>query len=200
MIEGSMSLDAGQAGTIKGMLEAHRSTSRWQDMPLRGELNVQTAELGLITLYVPDIDRVAGKLVTDLSVSGTLGTPLLDGMLKLSDAELDLYQVNLAMRGAQLEARLAQNGLDFDGSANIGAGRVATNGHIEWRNAKPYGKLNHHRGEPAGRRRAGSTDRCLAATRLQDRRPSHRSHRRRESAVREDRTCGPHERRALVLR
>ncbi len=63
-------------------------------------------------------------------------------MLKLTDAELDLYQVNLAMRGAQLEARLAQNGLDFDGSANIGAGNVATQGRIEWRNAMPYGKLN----------------------------------------------------------
>jgi translocation and assembly module TamB len=142
MIDASMSLDAGQTGTIKGTLEAQRSTSRWQDMPVQGELNIQTAELGLITLYAPDIDRVAGKLVTDLSVSGTLGAPLLDGMLKLSDAELDLYQVNLAMRAAQLEARLAQNGLDFDGSARIGAGSVATKGHIEWRNAMPYGKLN----------------------------------------------------------
>ncbi len=33
VIDGSMSLDAGQTGTIKGMLEAQRSTSRWEDMP-----------------------------------------------------------------------------------------------------------------------------------------------------------------------
>ena len=45
-----------------------RSTQRWQDMPVTGELHVQTAELGLITLYVPEIDRVSGKLV-----DGSLG-------------------------------------------------------------------------------------------------------------------------------
>ena len=138
----SVTLDAGEIGTIKGQLEAQRSTQRWQDMPISGEVHVQTAELGLITLYAPDIDRVAGRVVTDLDVSGTLGTPLLDGRLKLTDAELDLYQVNLAMRGVQLDAQLHDNGLDFDGSARIGPGNVSTKGHIEWRNAMPYGKFS----------------------------------------------------------
>jgi translocation and assembly module TamB len=141
MANASVSLDAGQTGTIKARLEAQRTTPDWQDMPVAGELHVETAELGLITLYVPDIDRVAGKLVTDLAVSGTLGTPLLNGRLMLSDAELDLYQVNLAMRGTQLEARLAENGLDFSGSARVGSGNVSTQGRIEWRNAMPYGKF-----------------------------------------------------------
>jgi translocation and assembly module TamB len=140
-IDAAVTLDAGQIGTIKAKVEAQRSTARWEDMPIAGELHVQTAELGLITLYVPDIDRVAGQLVTDLSVAGTVGTPLLDGMLKLTDAELDLYQVNMAMRAAQLEARLARNGIDFDGSARVGGGNVSTRGHIEWRDAMPYGKL-----------------------------------------------------------
>ena len=138
----SVTLDAGQTGTIKGRLEVQRSASRWENMPVAGEVHVQTAELGLITLYAPDIDRVAGRVATDLDVSGTLGTPLLDGHLKLTDAELDLYQVNLAMRGAQLDARLHDNGLDFDGSARIGPGNVSTSGHLEWRDAKPYGKFS----------------------------------------------------------
>jgi translocation and assembly module TamB len=125
-----VSLDAGQIGTIKGHVEAQRTPTRWQDMPVAGELNVQTAEVGLITLYAPDIDRVAGKLVTDLSIGGTLGTPLLNGTLRLTDAELDLYQVNLAMRNAQLEARLQRNGLDFAGSARVRDGNVSTNGHL----------------------------------------------------------------------
>ncbi|MEJ1966285.1 MAG: translocation/assembly module TamB domain-containing protein [Gammaproteobacteria bacterium] len=138
----TVTLDAGQTGTIKGHLEAQRSTQNWQDMPVSGEVHVQTAELGLITLYAPDIDRVAGHMVTDLEVSGTIGTPLLHGSLKLTDAELDLYQVNLAMRGAQLTANLHDNGLDFDGSARIGPGNVTTTGHIEWRDAMPYGKFS----------------------------------------------------------
>ena len=72
---------------------------------------------------------------------GYAGTPLVDGMIRLSDAELDQYQVNLAMRGAMLEARLAGNGLDFTGSARIGKGEAHTNGRLEWRDAMPYGKF-----------------------------------------------------------
>ena len=141
MADASVTLDAGETGSIKAMLEAHRSTSRWQDMPVSGEVHVQSAGLGLITLYAPDIDRVAGHVVTDLSVAGTIGTPLLDGTLKLTDGELDLYQVNFAMRGTQLEARLHDNGLEFAGSARIGNGSVSTKGHLEWRDAKPFGQM-----------------------------------------------------------
>jgi len=142
MIDASVTLDAEQIGIIKGKLEAARVTRRWQDMPVSGELHVQTAELGLITLYVPDADRVAGRLTTDLSIGGTVGAPLIDGTLKLADAELDLYQVNMAMRAAQLEARLHQNRLDFSGSARIGPGSVSTTGHLEWRDGKPYGRFD----------------------------------------------------------
>jgi translocation and assembly module TamB len=141
-INSSVTLDAGEIGTIKMMLDANRTTARWQDMPVTGEVHAQTAELGWITLYAPEIDRVSGKLVADLAVSGTLGTPLIDGNMKLSDAELDLYQVNLALRGAQLEAKLLQNGLDFTGSARIGNGTASAGGRLEWRDAMPYGKFH----------------------------------------------------------
>src|SRR6185436_12306661 len=122
MMTSAVTLDAGEIGTIKVTLDGTRTTARWQDMPVTGEVHAQTAELGWISLYAPEIDRVAGKLAANLAVSGTLGTPLIDGNMKLSDAELDLYQVNLALRAAQLDARLMQNGLDFRGSARIGNG------------------------------------------------------------------------------
>lgn len=141
MADATVTLDAGETGRIKATLDAHRSTSRWQDMPVNGEIHVQSAGLGLITLYAPDIDRVAGHVATDLTVAGTVGAPLLDGTLKLADGELDIYQVNLAMRGAELEARLHDNGLDFAGSAQMGRGNVSTSGHLEWRDAKPFGRV-----------------------------------------------------------
>ena len=141
MVDSAITLDAGDIGTIKARLDAERSSSRWQNMPVTGEVRAQTAELGFITLYAPEIDRVAGKLNAQLAISGTLGTPLVDGNLKLSDAELDLYQVNLAMRSAQLEAQLMKNGLDFTGSARVGGGNVSAGGRLEWRDAQPYGKF-----------------------------------------------------------
>ncbi|MEP7243144.1 MAG: translocation/assembly module TamB domain-containing protein [Gammaproteobacteria bacterium] len=141
MIDSAVTLDAGDIGTIKMKMDAQRSTDRWQDMPVVGAVHAQTAELGFISLYAPEVDRVSGKLMADLSISGTLGTPLLDGSFKLSDAELDLYQVNLAMRGTELEAHLLRNGLDFKGSSHVGPGLVNASGHLEWRDAQPYGKF-----------------------------------------------------------
>jgi translocation and assembly module TamB len=141
-IDAEAGLDAGEIGTVKGKMELLRSGgSRWQDMPLRGELRAQTAELGFISLYAPEVDRVAGSLEANLALTGTLGTPLVDGTLKLIDGEIDLYQINLALRAANLEARLLANGLDFNGSARIGGGSVSTNGQLQWRDAQPYGRF-----------------------------------------------------------
>src|SRR6185295_492592 len=141
MLNSSVMLDAGNVGTIGMRVDAQRSTERWQDMPITGEFHAQTAELGFISLYAPEVVRVAGKMVSDLTLSGTLGTPLIDGKLKLTEAELDLYQVNLALRSAQLEATLLRNGLDFQGSARVGGGNLSAGGHLEWREAQPYGKF-----------------------------------------------------------
>lgn len=145
-IDAHMGLDAGPIGTIDGQMALARGAHRWQDMPLRGELKVRTAELGFVTLYAPQIDRAAGRLETDLALSGTAGTPLIDGTIRLADAELDQYQVNLALREANLNARLQGNGLEFDGTARVGEGRMRTHGKLEWREAMPYGKL-HLEGE-----------------------------------------------------
>jgi translocation and assembly module TamB len=140
-IDARVGLDAGKIGTIDGRLTLARTTENWNDMPLRGELRMKTAELGYVTLYAPQIDRAAGRLETDLKLSGTVGVPLVDGSIRLSEAELDQYQVNLALRDASLVAHLIGNALDFEGSARIGEGQMSTRGKLAWRNALPYGSF-----------------------------------------------------------
>jgi translocation and assembly module TamB len=152
LVTAQADLGDGEVGTIHGRLDAQRLTprgtsppeapARWQDMPLTGELHAQTAELGLISLYVPDIDRAAGHFNADIQLAGTAGTPRLAGQVKISDGEFDVYQVNLALRQVQLDARLSEAGLDFDGSAHTGAGSVKAGGHLEWRELLPYGKFH----------------------------------------------------------
>jgi translocation and assembly module TamB len=141
-ISAEAALEAGEVGTISAKLVGQRTAGRWQDMPIQGEVHTQTGELSLITLYMPEIDRAAGRLVADVNIAGTLGTPLMNGVVKLSDAEVDLYQVNLGLRQLGLEAHLTDNGLDFGGSARIGSGTANTNGHLEWRDSLPYGKFH----------------------------------------------------------
>ena len=135
-------LEDGEVGTVRARLDAQRGSPRWQDMPLSGALHAETKELGLLSLYFPDIDRAAGELHADVSLAGTLGEPQLGGLVRLSDGELDLYQVNLALRQVTLEAHLNDGGLEFAGNARAGAGTAAASGHLEWRDLLPYGKLH----------------------------------------------------------
>jgi translocation and assembly module TamB len=135
-------LEDGEVGTIRARIDAQRGSGEWQAMPLSGAVHAETSELGLLSLYLPDIDRAAGQLHADVNVTGTLGAPQLNGALKLSGGELDLYQVNLGLRQVMLEAHLTDGGLDFSGNARAGGGTAAANGHLEWHDLLPYGKFH----------------------------------------------------------
>ena len=134
-------LEDGQIGTISANFEAQRNTPEWQNMPLHGELHAHTGQLGLISLYMPDIDRAAGELTADVQIAGTFGTPLLDGSVKIANGEVDFYQVNLGLRQLGLEARLTDNGLTFNGTARIGSGAATADGQLEWHDSLPHGKF-----------------------------------------------------------
>jgi translocation and assembly module TamB len=135
-------LESGDVGTIKGALMVQRNANTWQTMPVQGELHAHTEQLGLITLYIPDIDRAAGHLDADMKVAGTLGTPLVKGDLKISDGEIDYYQANLGLRQVAFDALLSENGVDFNGSTRIGSGIANARGRLEWHNSLPYGKVH----------------------------------------------------------
>jgi translocation and assembly module TamB len=152
LVSAQADLGNGEVGTLHGRLEAQRSTAQgtsppqalahWQDMPLSGELHAQTAELGLVSVYEPEIDRAAGHFSADVQLAGTAGMPRLSGAVKVSDGEIDVYQVNLGLRQVQLDARLSEAGLDFNGSVHAGTGSVTAGGHLEWRQLLPYGKFH----------------------------------------------------------
>jgi translocation and assembly module TamB len=140
-MQAELRLDAAERGVIVGRLRAERSTDEMARWPLRGQLQMATGELGFITLYVPDIDRASGRFDTNLSFEGTVGRPVASGVVKLSNAELDLYQLNLALRAVELEARIVTNNLEFKSTANAGAGSFVSSGKIEWRDGQPYGDI-----------------------------------------------------------
>jgi translocation and assembly module TamB len=135
-------LEDGEVGNIRARIDAERGTGAWPDMPLSGAVHAETSELGLLSLYFPDIDRAAGELHADINVAGTLGAPQLNGVVKLSGGELDLYQVNLGLRQVMLEAHLTDGGFDFSGNARAGSGSAAANGHLEWHKLLPFGKFH----------------------------------------------------------
>jgi len=141
MVNAELKLDAGPGGTIGGSARAERTGTDPAAWPVRGQLRAATSELGLIALYLPEIDRIAGNLNLDAVVGGTLARPEFSGVLRLANGEMDLYQVNLALRDFSMEARLLTNTLDFKSSASAGEGKLSSSGKLEWRNSLPYGEL-----------------------------------------------------------
>ncbi|HEV3182678.1 MAG TPA: translocation/assembly module TamB domain-containing protein [Steroidobacteraceae bacterium] len=143
LISARANLGDSAVGTLRGTLELQREPqSRWQDMPLTGTLHAQTDEANLVTLYVPDIDRCSGHLAADVQLAGTAGSPRLTGLIKVTDGEIDVYQINLSLRQLAMQAQLGETAVDFKGSARAGKGEVSANGHLQWRHLLPYGKFH----------------------------------------------------------
>lgn len=145
-LNAELRLDAASRGLISGQLRAERRGPDMLAWPLRGQLQMATGELGFITLYLPEIDRAAGHFDANLTFEGLLGTPRASGIVKLSGAELDFYQLNLALRALEMEARIVANNLEFSANGKAGNGTLASSGKIEWRENQPYGAL-HLKGE-----------------------------------------------------
>ncbi len=140
-VNAELRLDAAQRGLIAGRLRAERSNGDMLSWPVRGQLDMATGELGFVTLYVPTIDRAAGRFDAHLEFGGTLGRPEASGVLKLSEGELALYQLNLALRDVEAEARIVSNNLEFSAAARAGEGSLTSRGKLEWRDGTPFGDL-----------------------------------------------------------
>ncbi|MGH8252473.1 MAG: translocation/assembly module TamB domain-containing protein [Steroidobacteraceae bacterium] len=139
----SVGLDAGAGGNIAGHLDARNDGGSMRAWPLRGEVRLQTHSLGFIDSYVVQVDRVAGQLDANLALDGTLAALNLNGDLKLTDAEVDAYQINLSLRDLNFEARLKDSVLQLNGSTRAGAdGSAQFDGELAWRDLLPYGQIH----------------------------------------------------------
>ena len=140
-LNGDLRISAGEAGTAEGQLRSTRLGADWREAALRATLRLDSNALALVHLYVPEIDRAAGRLRADLDVGGTLGAPVVNGALRIENGELDLYQINLALRRVAAEARLIDNALQFEAAAAAGDGQLNASGSLLWRQRLPYGEL-----------------------------------------------------------
>ncbi len=139
----SVGLDAGTGGNIAGHLDARNDGGELRAWPLKGDVRLQTHSLGFIDSYVAQVDRVAGQLDANVQLDGTLAALNLNGDLKLTDAEVDAYQINLSLRELNFEARLKDSVLQLNGSTRAGAdGHAQFDGELAWRDLLPYGQIH----------------------------------------------------------
>jgi translocation and assembly module TamB len=111
------------------------------DQALTGALRAKISELGLLPLFVTEVDRVDGTLATELTIGGSPRAPNIDGTLQLVAKAIDLYQINLQLRDTRLDARLTGNSLTLDGTSRAGTGQATIKGKLAWIAGQPSGEL-----------------------------------------------------------
>jgi translocation and assembly module TamB len=142
-LTGTVALDAGASGRLSGSAQAHSTSGLWRNWPLTGAVQLDSDALGMLDSYIAEIDRASGRIKADLNLAGVLGAPQLAGTLKVSDARIDAYQVNLSLRDLNFDARLNDNFLSLQGTASAGVdGKAKFAGEMRWRDGQPYGKLH----------------------------------------------------------
>ncbi len=111
------------------------------ESPLEGRLELETRQLGLLPLVLPQIDRASGLVNARLSLAGAAGAPELNGFLSLADAALDLYAVNLRMQDVDARLDFAGRQVRLDATGGIGEGRFGVSGNFGWSDAAPSGRF-----------------------------------------------------------
>jgi translocation and assembly module TamB len=139
-------LDAAPSGRIRGRLDGQRSRAEWRDYPIRGSLDAQTDGLSLLDVFIGEIDRATGQLITRVDVNGTLGMPTVQGLLQLRDATIDIFQTGTSLRELSLDATFDANELQLSGRSRLGPGTgergmAQFEGKLSWRDREPYGDL-----------------------------------------------------------
>jgi len=122
---------------------SHVASADIENWPLQGKLSLRSEDAKLIPVFIHEVDRAGGVLDAKINLSGTLGTPQLNGNIDFNNGELDFYRWNLALRELQLNAQLNSDEVQFKAQGNAGQGTLNAEGNFNWRN-QLTGKLQLH--------------------------------------------------------
>jgi len=78
-----------------------------RDAPVSGRLRAELADLDVLTLLIPAIDRMSGRLKADLSLAGTVGDPGLEGTIELADGALENLASGFRLSDLQLSGAVS---------------------------------------------------------------------------------------------
>jgi translocation and assembly module TamB len=103
---------------------------------LSGNIQITPVPLqGFISL-VPELSELTGILAADISLSGTVQKPKLDGRLNIDSANLRLGASQTEIRTLNMQTRFNGSALDFDGAFAMGDGSASFSGNSNWDNTK----------------------------------------------------------------
>jgi translocation and assembly module TamB len=138
-IRANLELSVGENAHIRGEARAKRiQGAPMGEFPVAGRLQGGSEALTALPLFVPEIDRSAGRLDAQLTMGGTLGQPLFNGEFEVTDGRFEFYRTNFILADAQLAGRFEGDELSFKGGGTTSGGSVTLDGRFRW----PGGVMN----------------------------------------------------------
>jgi translocation and assembly module TamB len=133
-VQGEASLVFAEKDTIS-LVVATSLAEGWPAEPLEhaltARLRVSLRELGFLSPLLPEVQNLHGLLDVDISLTGTVNTPLLSGHAKLDEGQMEIPRMGLKISALQLAAS-GDNArqLDISGRARSGDGQITLRGRL----------------------------------------------------------------------
>jgi translocation and assembly module TamB len=106
--------------------------------PLELHLWLQDADLGFLSLLVPQISDASGTLAGKVDVGGTVATPKMSGILRSSGGRLRYAALRTPIEDLNVDLAFSQDQIQIrDLSAMLGQGRAVVTGSIAISNLRP---------------------------------------------------------------
>ncbi|GGA84796.1 hypothetical protein GCM10011369_28530 [Neiella marina] len=103
------------------------------DAAIGGQLAVSALELGHFKSLLPDIERVKGYLNGQAEVTGTLGSPLINGEFNLNDGEIVLLSNPTPIDQLNLSLTFSQQRADLTSHFHLGKNSATLTATADWR-------------------------------------------------------------------
>ncbi len=131
----------GAEGLISGSLALpgyHGQPAQVWDSPLQAKLRLDTTNLGLLPLALPEIAALEGHLQVDLQAGGRLREPIFSGGARLGQGSFEVPRYGLQITQVELAAQADQRDrIAWQAQASSGGGRMRVDGSFAYRNGVP---------------------------------------------------------------
>ncbi|GGD49392.1 translocation/assembly module TamB domain-containing protein [Lacimicrobium alkaliphilum] len=104
---------------------------------LSGNMQLTPVPLQSFITLVPGLSELTGTLAANISLSGNLQQPRLDGHLNVNNMDLKLTSSQTQIRALNMLTRFNGTALDFNGDFSMGDGSASFSGKSHWDPAKP---------------------------------------------------------------
>jgi translocation and assembly module TamB len=131
----------GERGRLAAEFSMPGYEGRWRevsDLPIEGQLQLETDELAPLALLIPQIDRPQGRLTADLGVRGPWQAPVFSGSARLTDGAVNVPAAGLQLRAIRLDATPAPDDrIQLTGQLESGKGVLSLQGLMALNQGQP---------------------------------------------------------------